>query len=245
MSSITRHHAEWLSLLEISGPFLSMPVLLEAFPQGLNAHDPELSQLLRAAHEEWADNQAGLRPDPAIHTAWVHYVLEQCLGYSDEVLLEGQATPNTLKAEFLEHGLTLRPDLVLVSPRPALGEGRAATQSEGVRQTRLLVKVYPKTQELDKPAAGSHWKASISTQMMELLHATDVKLGLITNGEQWMLVHAPRGETTGFISWYAHLWFDEPLTLRAFRTLLGLDRFFGVPDEKTLEALLEKSAQDQ
>ena len=30
--SIARHHAEWLSLLEISGPFLSMPVLMEAFP---------------------------------------------------------------------------------------------------------------------------------------------------------------------------------------------------------------------
>ena len=41
--SIARHHAEWLSLLEISGPFLSMPVLLRAFPQGLDAHDPTLS----------------------------------------------------------------------------------------------------------------------------------------------------------------------------------------------------------
>jgi len=39
--SIARHHAEWLSLLEISGPVLSMPVLLRAFPQGLDAHDPD------------------------------------------------------------------------------------------------------------------------------------------------------------------------------------------------------------
>src|SRR5262249_35896469 len=35
--SIARHHAEWLSLVEVSGPFLSMPVLLEAFPTGLEA----------------------------------------------------------------------------------------------------------------------------------------------------------------------------------------------------------------
>ena len=28
--------------------------------------------------------------------------------------------------------------------------------------------------------------------MMELLHATDVRLGLVTNGEQWMLVDARR-----------------------------------------------------
>jgi hypothetical protein len=26
--SIARHHAEWLSLLDVSGPFLSLPVLL-------------------------------------------------------------------------------------------------------------------------------------------------------------------------------------------------------------------------
>jgi hypothetical protein len=39
--SIAPHHAEWLSLLETSGPFVIMPVLLEAFPQGLDAHDAD------------------------------------------------------------------------------------------------------------------------------------------------------------------------------------------------------------
>jgi hypothetical protein len=43
-TSIARHHAEWLSLLEISGPFLSMPVLLRAFPQGLEADDLDLKR---------------------------------------------------------------------------------------------------------------------------------------------------------------------------------------------------------
>ncbi len=77
--SIARHHAEWLSLLEISGPFLSMPVLMRAFPQGLDADDPAHAGELRAAYEEWADNQGGLSPDPAIHTAWIRYVLRQTL----------------------------------------------------------------------------------------------------------------------------------------------------------------------
>jgi hypothetical protein len=81
--------------------------------------------------------------------------------------------------------------------------------------------------------------------MMELLHYTGVRLGLLTNGEQWMLVDAPSGETTGFTSWYAGLWFEESLTLRAFRSLLSTYRFFGVPDDQTLEALLGDSSQDQ
>src|SRR6266508_6502269 len=51
--------------------------------------------------------------------------------------------------------------------------------------------------------------------------------------------------TTGFASWYVRLWLDEPLTLRAFRTLLGAHRLFGVPDKETIEALLSASANDR
>ena len=233
--SIARHHAEWLSLLEISGPFLSLPALMETFPQGLDADDPDLAAELRAAYEEWADNQGGLQPDPAIHTAWVRYVLGTVLemGAVDtaDLLLSGQAIPAGLKASVAEHHETLRPDLILRAP-----EGGAA---------RLLVQVYPPQQELEKPVAGRNWKAAPSTRMMELLHATQVRLGLVTNGEQWLLVSAQRGATTGYISWYASLWLEERLTLRAFRSLLGVYRFFGVPQAQTLEALLDASANDQ
>jgi hypothetical protein len=62
--SIARHHAEWLSLVEASGPFLSLPVLLKAFPAGLDAHEPEQLKLLRSAYEEWQDSQFGLKPEP-------------------------------------------------------------------------------------------------------------------------------------------------------------------------------------
>ena len=55
----------------------------------------------------------------------------------------------------------------------------------------------------------------------------------------------PRGETTGFASWYAHLWLEEQLTQRAFRSLLGVRRFFGVADDDTLEAMLKESAKNQ
>src|SRR5262249_15435828 len=43
----------------------------------------------------------------------------------------------------------------------------------------------------------------------------------------------------------ASLWFDEPLTLRAFRSLLGVSRFFSVAENETLEAMLKESAQHQ
>ena len=125
---------------------------------------------------------------------------------------EGQDIPQTLKATIAEHGETLRPDVVVRNPEGVPDAGKP----------RLLVQIYPPTQNLEKPITGRHWKASPATRMMELLHATDVRLGLVTNGEHWMLVDAPKGETTGFASWYATLWLEEPLTLRAFRSLLGV-----------------------
>jgi hypothetical protein len=226
-SPTTKHHAEWLSLLEISGPFLSMPVLLNTFPQGLDDFPPEQARTLKADYEFWKENIQ----EPAVFTAWVNLVLESMLGYSEEVLLRGQSIPGGIKAEFPEHEETLRPDMVLAEP--------------ATHKPRLLIQVYPPSQSLDKPVQGGRWQASIATRMMELLHATEIRLGLVTNGEQWMLVDAPRGETTGFTAWYAGLWFDEPLTLRAFRSLLGAGRFFGVPDDQALEALLAASAKDQ
>src|SRR5260370_2688713 len=68
---------------------------------------------------------------------------------------------------------------------------------------------------------------------------------MVRNGEQWMLVFAPRGETTGFTSWYGTLWIEEPITLRAFHSLLSIKRFFGGAATETLSALLNESAQDQ
>jgi len=54
--SIARHHNEWLSLVPNSGPFLSLPVLAQALPQGLDAHDADHARRLRLAFGEWDDS---------------------------------------------------------------------------------------------------------------------------------------------------------------------------------------------
>ena len=228
--SITRHHNEWLSLVPNSGPFLSLPVLAQAFPQGLDAHDAEHARRLRLAFDEWDDNQLGQRPDPGLHRAWVKFVLGETLSY-DELLAEGQEIPQTLKSDVTEYGETLRPDWIVNDP--------------AMKKPRLLVQAYPRSQSLTKPVASSRWKTSPDTRMMQLLHDTGIRLGVVTNGDHWMLVNAPKHETTGYASWYANLWLEEPVTLRAFRTLLCADRLFSVPENETLEALLDRSAADQ
>jgi hypothetical protein len=227
--SVARHHAEWLSLVESSGPFLSMPVLLRVFPQGLEQRDPAKAAELREAYEDWLERGA---KQPAVHHAWIRHVLEKLLEYPAEFLAEGQAIPPGMEAVMANAGETLRPDFVL-------------KHRDAGHKPLLLIEHYAPDQDLEKPIAGKLWKATPGTRMMELLHAADVPLGLITNGEQWMLVDAPRGETTGFASWYADLWMQEPITLRAFHSLLHLRRFLGVAEPETLAGLYAASSKDQ
>lgn len=227
----TRHHADWLSLVDVSGPFVSLPVIQRVFPQGLDPRDSAQAKALRASYDEWQDNPTA----PGKQHTWVMHVLTNLLGYPPGLLAEGQRIPAGTEANMPEMSETLRPDFALLAPGGGDTTGTA----------QLLINSYPSTQSLDKPVIGKHWKATPATRMMELLHGAGVPLGLVTNGEQWMLVYAPRGETTGYASWYGALWMDEPITLRAFHSLLGVRRFFGVSADNTLLALLKESASDQ
>ncbi|WLT40685.1 hypothetical protein NON20_26370 (plasmid) [Synechocystis sp. B12] len=87
--STARHHAEWLALTEIVGPFLSLEVLLSVFPQGLESHDSEHYRLLKQAYQEWTESQR----DPAIHRVWIDWVLQNTLEYPAECLRSGQEIP--------------------------------------------------------------------------------------------------------------------------------------------------------
>jgi hypothetical protein len=85
-------------------------------------------------------------------------------------------------------------------------------------------------------------------RLIDLLRGSGQRLGLVTNGEQWMLVYTPGSEQGGATSqatWHAELWLEEPQTLRAFRSLLRASRFFAVPDGETLEAMLANSLDAQ
>ncbi len=211
--SIARHHAEWLSLIETSGPFLSLPVLMQTFPQGLPPRDPERAQTLRLAYAEWQEQPK----NPARFQAWVRVVLTGFLGYDAKVWREGQSLPPGLQAQVAIAGETLRPDGAVVGPdgHPLAG------------QAQVLVRKYPPGQNLDAPVTELRWRASPATRMSELLHATGTPLGLVTNGEQWLLVYARSGETSGFTTWQAGLWLEEPITARAFLALLEPRRLFG------------------
>lgn len=226
--SVARHHAEWLSLVEVSGPFLSLPVLMRVFPQQLDTLDTNIARDSRLAYFEWEDAEG----DRAVHHAWLQFVLGRVLRLPDEVLVTGQALPTGLEVTLPEHGETLRPQWAVKRPED--------------ERPSLLVVSYPADQPLDRPVSDARWRtASPATRMMTLVQGSGVPLGLVTNGADWMLVATRPGEATTYVTWDAALWSEEPLTLRAFCSLLGARRFFGVAEADRLPALLAESAQNQ
>ncbi|HVU67336.1 MAG TPA: restriction endonuclease, partial [Ktedonobacteraceae bacterium] len=231
--SAAQQHSTWISLMDVSGAFLSQVVLGKYFAQGLPKaeNESQVRRELGQAYEEWLNNRESLQLESAMHQTWLRFVLTEVLEFVPETLLSGQAIPETLSRALPEERETLRPDVVVQSPY----EGGP----------RLLVQFYEKRQDLQKVVPERHWKASPATRMAELLRYTGIRLGLVTNGEQWMLVDAPRDETTGYYTWEAALWSEEPLTLRAFRALLGMERFFSVAQDERLEALLAESREKQ
>ncbi len=229
--SNARHHSEWLSLVEVSGPFLSLPVLMRIFPQGLDAHDPELFSQLKLAYSEYLERLN----DPSARTAWNKYVFTNVLEFPQELIMEVPAGAPGLEVNIPEHGEKLRPQFAIITPNGMADQGKP----------RLLIQTYSQEQDLEKPVIGKHWKTSPNTRMVELLRGTGVRTGLITNGEQWMLVYAPQGETTTFALWNVPIWLEENITFRAFRSLLCVRRFFGVAEAETLESLFEESVKDQ
>jgi hypothetical protein len=229
-SSPAAEHAEWLGLIDVSGPFLSLKVLLEAFPQGLDADDPALASELRRRLGEWQDNNESRRPDPGIHDGFIRFVLGEILELDASLLQEGPAIPPTAKATLAEYRVNL-------SPKFSVGSSGA--------DPRLLVDVHTPQTRLDRPMPERGFHASPSERMRLLLRHTGIRNGLVTNGEKWTLVHAPADRTSTFATWDANDLLDERLTFRAFRTLLGRRRLLDQPPTDTLDGLLERSHDDE
>jgi len=221
-------HSEWLSLIDISGPFITISILEKAFPQGLEAVKTLRRQNLRAAYDEWreaVDENDSLLPE--LHREWVRLVLVEMLEYDDVALVPSNKWLGEIPTIRSQENIgSFNPDWIVCAPNSD--------------KPRLFISVMPPDTDLESVKKGDSWPVSMQERMTLLCREHGVRVGLLTDGERWMLVNAPVGSTSSHASWYARLWFQEPITLKAFQSLLGVRRCFGPPEE-TLEALLEES----
>ncbi|XTZ17898.1 Eco57I restriction-modification methylase domain-containing protein [Micromonospora echinospora] len=195
--SVAEQHAEWLGLLRPDGPFLTVPVLTEALPHGLDTVPDDVRDRVRRAWTEFQDAPDLLGP------AWVELILGELLRFPASARTDATELPADAPGGF-------RPDVVLSGPRP--GGGRAA---------RLYAHRFP----VDAPlTTGRGGRPAPTEQAAQLCRDTGVPLALLTNGQHWALVHARPGEATGTVVFDADLWLEEPALLRAFATLLTASR---------------------
>ena len=221
--SKTSIHFSWLQLIEVSGPFVSTTVLNEAFPDGLDGFDKRTKRDLSRFYSEWIEAYETKNPDfPELHTAWIRAVLREGLQFQDGDLSDGSAW-----SVAGEGGLgSFAPELALkdIDGKPC-----------------LFFKSLPADAKPEDRDISDVWKDTVLEKMTRLCRAHEVRLGLVTNGEKWILVNAATGGTlSGTATWYARLWFQEDSTLRAFLALLGYRRFVGAP-KKRLPYLLDES----
>ncbi|MFB6577097.1 Eco57I restriction-modification methylase domain-containing protein [Streptomyces sp. NPDC056402] len=222
-------HAEWLNLLRPDGPFLTAKILVDAFPQGLDVVDTPLRGRLRQA---WAELQA----DPAtLCSAWQHLVLEELLGYQGQALRQGSMLPR----ELTDLRGTAPDALLMGPPDPTSGLPGAAE--------RALIYRRPWGEPLTRAMKGL---PSAAEQAAELCRRRAVPLALLTNGTLWVLVHARPQAPTSVAVFDADAWFEEPLLLRAFTSLLGVRCAAIAPkdseskDTDSLAALFTRTADD-
>ncbi|WP_261561747.1 Eco57I restriction-modification methylase domain-containing protein [Frankia tisae] len=229
-------HRDWLSLIDISGPFLSLPVLRRAWPT-LDALEKKTRERLRREHATWLDAPAAGQRD------WVRFVLADLLGWGDALVWPEADDPlSALAVDVDQHDTHIVPSFVLVEPSSS--GAQAGVKPDAVR---LLGLVVAPGQSPTGRTAGQAWAATPVDRAALACRHHGIELALVTNGRQWALVWAPRGGVTTTAVFDAVSWPEaaERDVVRAFASLLCRRRFFGVPDAETLVPLLNASLGSQ
>ncbi|WP_433497306.1 Eco57I restriction-modification methylase domain-containing protein [Sphaerimonospora sp. CA-214678] len=220
-------HQGWLSLVEVTGPFLSLPVLRSTWP-ALDAVDRQQLERLRLAHAVWQKGRD--------RRAWIEHVLRGLLRWGDAVHIAPiDGSLDHLAIEVPEHDTTLTPSFALAVPGHA-------PKPDTVRLLGMVSSGHPTAR-----VKSSAWAATPADRMAMLCRHHGVELGMVTDGRWWTLVWAPKGGVTTTAVFDAIPWPEaaERDVLRAFVSLLGVDRFFAFPEPQRLPALLKASLDNQ
>jgi hypothetical protein len=145
--------------------------------------------------------------------------------------------PDELSARLPEYGETLRPTWVVRG-------------GKGQPEHLILIQEFPYGTDFDAAAQHSEeqrWHASPQARFERLLRETGVAIGLLVSPERVRLVYAPKGQSSGHLTFPIHqmtMAANWPM-LAALHLLLHSDRLFIGPEAQRLPAILEASRRYQ
>jgi len=220
-------HKEWLGFLQPVGLVVSPPALVK-FQCVPNRNIVEVQQALQEIITTNSEESQALISDfPAF--------VAEVLGWEPYDLVAEIAPEFTVPLP--DYGETLKPTYTVLDP-------------EAVRPC-ILVQIIENNRpfdelDLESEKAGQ-WNASPQAKFERLLRETSVNVGLLCNGSLLRLVYAPRGESSGYLTFPVAAMCEvagRPI-LSAMVMLLGSDRIFVAPPERRLPALLQESRKYQ
>lgn len=212
-------HQEWLGFVQPVGLVVAPPVLVE--------RSVFVDRNVRPTQERFL----------ALLTEGERPILREPLALLTDVLRwqpdDLTSPPDELRVRLPELGVTLEPSYAVADP-------------DGAWQ--LLVRLEPDAAALDRqtPEGVDGWTASPQARFERLLRETAVPTGVILTPSAIRLVYAPKGETSGHITFAAADMasvMGRPI-LAALDMLLGERRLFGDANQR-LSRLLEASREAQ
>jgi hypothetical protein len=228
-------HKEWLGLLQPVGLVVSPPALVKAQAIVDRTRTVSVQERLQAAV-----CTAPLPGSTEAEKPWIddfRALVERVLEWMPEDLVGTAELPESLAIVLPDYSETLKPTFGVRDP-------------DGDAWLMLIQETAPgqSLDEVDPNAEkGQGWKATVQEKFERLLRETEIPIGILSNGTHLRLVYAPRGESSG------HLTFPVPAMcevagrplLGALHMLLGADRLFNVPIDRRLPKLLSDSRDYQ
>ncbi|MDM9383357.1 class I SAM-dependent DNA methyltransferase [Chlorogloeopsis sp. ULAP01] len=222
-------HKEWLGFLQPVGLVVS-PTALNNAQMSVNRNVVELQQRLseivsRDSSDDGSNNTCVISDFPTFTV--------EILGWQPTDLVE---SPEDLAVSLPEYGETLQPTYAV--PDPDNGGWL------------MLVQVISPGTDLDRVSENiksTGWHASPQAKFERLLREKEIPVGILCNGTELRLVYAPRGESSGHLTFPVQAMCEVSgrLILGAMQMLLEEQRVFNAPTDRRLVALLQNSRKYQ
>ncbi len=229
-------HREWIGYVQPTGLVVSAAALLAAQVQINQNIIPDHQRFLSCLITDQDEKPYAIRD--------LREFTETVLGWQPtdlEPFPIGQLNEEFCQLEVAlpEYSEVLRPSFVVRNPH------RQDSESLWL----LLIQQLSPNTNFDEPLehSESSWVASPHAKFERLLRETGNPIGLLFNGSQLRLIYAPRGETSGFITFNVDEMSQVPgrAIFAALHMLLSQDSLFAGPEAQRLPAVLEASRKYQ
>ena len=223
-------HQEWLGFVQPVGLVVSPSVMVDAQvvpDRNISGRQREFRELLdedgSGATARWCASD-------------LRRVFLEFLGWEDGDLVDAASHRDALEVALPELQVVLSPTWAVTG------------DDDTDPAWTMLVRLEDSGADLDSsPEDGGGWNATRHSRFERLLRETGVPVGLLCTDERIRLVYAPRGESSGYVTFafsQMALPAGRPI-LAAFDMLLLGDALFVADPEARLPALLAKSREAQ